>query len=1573
MRSKVRRAFLIIASLALLFVLYSNYIRPTRVALVNFRDFQYADFLEANTNPFIRVSRVDLSDERRTNLNRYSVVYLFGMGLRLNEVQTESIARAMQRGAKVYAYASTSMESDLTNLTLEELEKVDGYFSNGGRTNIRRLLNYSRRVLDNKLIFSEEVKAPFEIPADVFFHLGDETFFTDFAGYQAFYEREGLYTENRPRVSVVTTNIGPRNANRAHVDMLIKNLEEKGLNVYPFSGFEKRLEFLEDIDPSLVVLLPHGRFVPGKIDQAREWLIDQNIPVLAPLTVFEPYEEWLEDQRGISGGMLSQSIVVPELDGAKYPYTIAAQFEDRRGLNVFKGIPGRIEIFSEMVKNWTALQEKSNSEKKVAIYYYKGPGLNSMVAGGMEVAPSLLNLLRELKKSGYETGPLPEDETELLEIIQKKGSILGPYAKGAFAEYLDTGRPAKIPAGIYSGWAEKLLAPEMYRAVVENYGDAPGEYMNIDKGDEQYLAVTRILFGNIALLPQPLPGYGEDTFTLIHGAETAPPHPYVASYLWAREEFGADAIMHFGTHGSLEFTPWKQSALSQFDWPDALVGGMPHFYVYVINNIGEAVIAKRRSYAGIISHLTPPFGEAGMYGDLEIIHDRIHLYEETENQLLKQEYKETIRRSILDVGLYTDLGWDDFEDKEFTKEKMDRVHDYIHTLEEAKITLGLYTLGENYDAEDLKETARLMAIDPLSYSMSQLDLAAGRAKSSDVDDPHYFDERYRQKASYIIESVLSGERPVTDFIKGEGALRSDGTRIHDKDDDGSDFMADMMQLGEVSISTEDLYREHDKNVDDQKIRELTLEVVTDPEKRDYLLSLKDESNLRKALLLQDPRGLARARRVARFIPEMKKAIDLSETKELKELVSLMVHPNHREKIFEYISDEEALDRIKAHQEQIRRGKTERFFSEEYSDDLFLSIDNERFSKQLDEWDLKRLRNFIRRIAFYLENEPLRDMSGEVSDPRSEAVWRIINSERNLGLVKKVFSRAENRYDELIERNADIERLEGIYNDTLFAIERSYDSLAGSGEAELASVINALSGGYIEPSSGGDPIVNPGSVPTGRNLYSIDAERTPNEEAWRIGKRLADALIQTSLETSGKYPRKVAFTLWGGEFIRQRGITLAQIFHLLGVEPVRNSRGVVHDVRAVPTSELGRPRIDVVVQTSGQFRDVAASRIYLINKAVEIAAADMCDEHDNFVRKGSRKAEEVMIERGFSPLEARQFSNARVFGGVGGNYGTAIGGLVESGDQWEDDTEITDRYLKNMGAIYSESHWGHFQDGIFEAALQGTDTIVQPRSSNVWGPLSLDHVYEFMGGLNATIRNVTGRDPDAYFSDLRNRWDPRMQGAGEAIWTETRTTLFNPKYIGALMEGGASSAEVFAETFRNTYGWNVMKPDVIDQAIWEGLYDIYVEDSYELDIQDFFEERNPYALQEMTAVMLETIRKEYWQADEATVAAIAELHARLVTEHDAGCSGFVCDNARLQEMIAGVIGSQLREAYRKELERALVGESPESKEGMTLEKERLDLESLKEVVEENLMSILFMLLVMGLLSYAVIHGGMKHRG
>ena len=556
----------------------------------------------------------------------------------------------------------------------------------------------------------------------------------------------------------------------------------------------------------------------------------------------------------------------------------------------------------------------------------------------------------------------------------------------------------------------------------------------------------------------------------------------------------------------------------------------------------------------------------------------------------------------------------------------------------------------------------------------------------------------------------------------------------------------------------------------------------------------------------------------------------------------------------------------------------------------------------------------------------KSLHGKIPESMKEAMKKM-GTNMDPGKAPKEYSKEDIEFSLAV---TEVER-------TIKNIGNYKNALLTSPEEELASLMNALKGGYTTPTPGGDPIANPNTLPTGRNMYAINAEATPTESAWEKGIALAKQTIDTYKQRhNDSIPRKVSYTLWSSEFIETEGATIAQVLYMLGVEPVRDAFGRISDLKLIPSAELGRPRIDVVVQTSGQLRDLAASRLFLINRAVEMAAGAKDDKYENQVATSVIEAERVLTEKGLSPKDAREISTFRIFGGINGMYGTGIQEMVESGDRWENESELATTYLNNMGAYYgSEKNWEVFQKFAFEAALTRTDVVVQPRQSNTWGALSLDHVYEFMGGMNLAVRNVTGKDPDAYLSDYRNRNNMKMQELKEAVGVESRTTILNPVYIKEKMKGGASSASEFAEVITNTYGWNVMKPAAIDKELWDNIYNVYVKDELNLGVKKYFEQQNPAALEEMTAVMLESARKGLWKASEEQVAELSKLHTEIVNNYRPSCSGFVCDNAKLRDYIASKADAPTAAQYKENISKIREAKASGNDKGVVMKKEEMN--------------------------------------
>ncbi|MCR2006991.1 cobaltochelatase subunit CobN [Bacteroides acidifaciens] len=1320
-KSKIILGVCIVAAALIGMSVWNAWFSPTKIAFINFQTIQQGSISKANDNSSIKLSEVSIDNLDR--LTGYDMVFINGMGLRIVEEQRQQIQQAADKGIPVYTSMATNPANNICNLDSVQQNLIRGYLTNGGKTNYRNMLNYIRKAIDGKISSIPEVEDPAERASDMLYHAGltnpdDELEFLTVADYEKFMKDNRLYKEGARKIMIT--------GQMADATGLIETLEKEGYNVYPVQSMIRFMSFIDEIEPDAIINMAHGRMGDKMVD----YLKAKNILLFAPLTINNLVDEWEKDPMGMAGGFMSQSIVTPEIDGAIRPFALFAQYEDEEGLRHSYAIPERLKTFVSTINNYLNLNTKPNSEKKVAIYYYKGPGQNALTAAGMEVVPSLYNLLVRMKQEGYNISGLPANAEELGKMIQTQGAVFNSYAEGAFNDFMQKGHPELITKDQYESWVKESLRPEKYQEVVDAFGEFPGNYMATNDGK---LGIARLQFGNVVLMPQNVAGSGDNSFQVIHGTNMAPPHTYIASYLWMQHGFKADALIHFGTHGSLEFTPKKQVALCSNDWPDRLVGAVPHFYIYSIGNVGEGMMAKRRSYATIQSYLTPPFLESSVRGIYRELMEKIKIYNNSQKENKDQESL-AIKTLTVKMGIHRDLGLDSIANKPYTEDEIARVENFAEELATEKITGQLYTMGVPYEPERITSSVYAMATEPIAYSLLALDKQRGKATDAISKHRSLFTQQYLTPARQLVEKLIANPSLATDEL----ICRTAG--------------------------------------------------IT-------------------------PQELAKARQIE------------AERNAPKGMMAMMMGA---------------------------MGKATKEYSKE---EIELAL----------------------------------------------AVAEVERTIKNVGNYK--------------------------------------NALMTSPEEELNSLINALKGGYTAPTPGGDPIANPNALPTGRNIYAINAEATPTESAWEKGIALAKQTIDTYKQRhNDSIPRKVSYTLWSSEFIETGGATIAQVLYMLGVEPVRDAFGRVSDLKLIPSTELGRPRIDVVVQTSGQLRDIAASRLFLINRAVEMAATAKDDKFENQVAASVIEAERVLTEKGVSPKDAREMASFRVFGGANGMYGTGIQGMVESGDRWESESEIADTYLNNMGAFYGdEKHWEVFQKFALEAALNSTDVVVQPRQSNTWGALSLDHVYEFMGGMNLAVRNVTGKDPDAYLSDYRNRNNMKMQELKEAVGVESRTTILNPTYIKEKMKGGASAASEVAQTVTNTYGWNVMKPAAIDKELWDNIYDVYVKDEYKLNVKDFFEKQNPAALQEVTAVMMETARKGYWKASPEQLSNIAKLHTDLVRQFGPSGSGFTGDNAKLQQFIASQVDAQTAANYNKELKQmkqaTLDGEA--TKGGMVLKKQSSD--------------------------------------
>lgn len=1421
---KIKKKHIFLALLAVIVLgglvkAYSAWVGTTRIAFLNYQAIALGQISHANDNAMIKLSEITTDDF--DHLDDYDMIIVNGMGLRIDENQRKQLEEASYK-VPTLTHAATNPANNIVSVDNFDADYLMQYIENGGKKNYHSMLAYIRKFIDGKKFMAPEPERVNERPDYLLTHFdpkdekGDELGFNSIREYNAFLAKNGLYKEGAPTI-LLTGFMG------AAPDME-KAFEKKGFMVYRINKLQSFIagHHADSIQANAVVNMAHGRLG----DYFVEFLKQKNIPLFSPLNINRLTTEWESDKQGMNGGFMSQSIVTPEIDGAIRPYVVFGQRINKEGLQEVYGIPDRMESFVESVQGYVNLKNKKNSSKRIAIFYFKGPGQNALTASGMEVVPSLYNLLVRLKNEGYNVGKLPANPQELAKMIQAQGAVFGTYAEGAYTKFLQSGHPALVTAQQFAGWTQKALSKKMIKEMNQLYGSFPGKYMATDDGK---LAVARLQFGNVVLLPQVMAGVGGDSFKIVHGTDQAPPYTYVASYLWARYGFSADALIHFGTHGSLEYTPRKQVALGSNDWSDRLIGVVPHFYIYTIGNVGEAMIAKRRTYAQTQSYLTPPFKESELRQTYKQLSDAIQSYEKkaTVEQSLK------VKALTVKMGIARELGLDAKQmNKPYSADEIARVENYAEELANEKITGKLYTLGVPYDNDDIRTSVYAMATDPIAYGMLAVDKLKGRAQEGVEKHKQLFARLYLSKARNTVTQLLGSASVSDEYIcryVGITPAELQMARKVEAMQAAPDPIQMMMQMADQIGGAKET---KPKKVDHRTVSELRAAKVS-----------------RKKKVPQMSReAFEKMEQTGRFPDKMMEAIKKGQ---------------------------------KWYQEDLKRAKMAKTGKGKSSQTGRSSKDKGMMMSKAPKYTRQQIR-------------------------LAQAITTVEHALQNVG-----------KYSEALRQ---------------------------SPLNEMSSLMNALNGGFTAPSPGGDLIVNPNTLPTGRNLFSINVENTPSEDAWEKAKELCDNTIKMYCERhKGEYPRKVSYTLWSSEFIETEGATIAQILYMLGVEPVRDAFGRVTDLRLIPSKQLGRPRIDVVVQTSGQLRDLAASRLFLINKAIEMAANAKGDKYDNLVKAGVTESERVLVEKGMSPKEAREVSMYRVFGGVNGNYGTGIQEMVTAGDRWDKESQIAEVYMNNMGAFYGdEKNWETVRKAAFEAALTRTDVVVQPRQSNTWGALSLDHVYEFMGGMNLAVRNVTGKDPDAYLADYRNHSNMRMQEVKEAIGIEGRTTIFNPAYIKEKMKGGASSASTFAEIVTNTYGWNVMKPKAIDKEMWDEIYNVYVKDKYHLGTKEFFDKQNPAALMEMTAVMMESARKGMWKATPQQLRDIAKLHTETVNKYKPSCSGFVCNNAKLRNYIASKTDAASAKEYQQNVEQIRDAEAAKnsSDKGMVMKKETLNEEAQK---------------------------------
>ncbi|MEB3283007.1 MAG: cobaltochelatase subunit CobN [Lyngbya sp.] len=419
--------------------------------------------------------------------------------------------------------------------------------------------------------------------------------------------------------------------------------------------------------------------------------------------------------------------------------------------------------------------------------------------------------------------------------------------------------------------------------------------------------------------------------------------------------------------------------------------------------------------------------------------------------------------------------------------------------------------------------------------------------------------------------------------------------------------------------------------------------------------------------------------------------------------------------------------------------------------------------------------------------------------------------------------------------------------------------------EITHLLKGLEGRYIPSGSSGAPTRGrPDVLPTGRNFYSVDIRAIPTETAWRVGQLAADALIERYTQENGEYPRTLGLSVWGTSTMRTGGDDIAEALALLGVQPVWDgpSRRVV-DFEILPISILGRPRVDVTLRISGFFRDAFPNLIDLFDQAV--VAVSQLDEPPelNPLAAQVKQETEVLMTAGLTKEQAEMRSRYRVFGSKPGAYGAGLQGLIAS-QNWTDEQDLARAYINWSSYAYTSQFNGESSQsklgGIsapeaFKNRLQQMQIVLHNQDNREHDILDSDDYYQFQGGLTASVRAITGKNPQTYFGDNSQPERPKVRQLKQEIARVYRSRVVNPKWIAGVMRHGYKGAFEMAATVDYLFAYDATA-NCVEDFMYEGVAKAYLLDE---TVQKFIQEKNPWALRDMAERLLEANQRGLWKA------------------------------------------------------------------------------------------------------------------
>ncbi|MBO1064755.1 MULTISPECIES: magnesium chelatase subunit H [Nostocales] len=1078
-------------------------------------------------------------------------------------------------GPKLLKFIPVQKVQDLRNWLI-----IYGYWNAGGSENVAALFwTIAEKYLDLKI---GDIPPPIETPDMGLLHPEYQGFFRSPREYLQWYRKrdqdvgaQGL----RPIIGIllyrkhVITKL-------PYIPQLIRYFEKAGLTPLPIfingveghvavrdwmtSDYETQQRQRGNIEtPSLtaeavkidaivstigfpLVGGPAGSMEAGRqVEVAKRILTAKNVPyiVAAPLLIQDIYS-WT--RQGVGGLQSVVLYALPELDGAIDTIPLGGLVGEQIYL-----VPERMQRLTNRVKSWVSLRQKPISQRKIAIILYGfPPGYGAVgTAALLNVPRSLIKLLNALKAQGYTVGDIPEDGEVLIQQI-KEADEINPMNVETFHETSPQNKNT-VNARTLEKWLGYLFTSRIEKQWKYLTGSGIKTY-----GDE--FNIGGVQLGNVWIGVQPPLGIQGDPMRLMFERDLTPHPQYAAYYKWLQNEFAADAVVHFGMHGTVEWLPGSPLGNTGYSWSDILLGNLPNLYIYAANNPSESILAKRRGYGVLISHNVPPYGRAGLYKELVNLRDLIAEYREDpeKNYLLK----EGICKKIVDTGLEVDCPFDDAK------------------------RLGIPFTPENV-----------------------------RMFSNHAFD-HYLVKLYEYLQ--VLENRL--------------------------------FSSGLHTLGEA--------------------------------------------------------------------------------------------PNHEE-----------------------------------------------LTGYLDA---------------YFGNEP--QSHREHREKEEEEITRLLNQSTD----------------------------------------------------ELTNLLRGLNGEFIPPAPGGDLLRDgAGVLPTGRNIHALDPYRMPSPAAFERGKEIAKKIISQSLDENKKYPETVAVLLWGLDAIKTKGESLGILLELVGAEPVKEGTGRIVRYDLKPLAEVGHPRIDVLANLSGIFRDSFVNIIELLDDLFQRAAEIDEPEEMNFIRKHALILKAQGVEN----------SSARLFSNPSGDFGSLVNDRVVDGN-WESGEDLGNTWESRNVFSYGRNDKGQARPEVLQTLLKTSDRIIQEIDSVEYGLTDIQEYYANTGGLKKAAEKQSGKKVQASFVESFSK-DTTPRNLDDLLRMEYRTKLLNPKWADAMANQGSGGAFEISQRMTALIGWGGTA-DFQDDWVYDQAADTYALDP---EMAEKLRKANPEAFKNILGRMLEASGRGLWQADGDKLEKLRQLY------------------------------------------------------------------------------------------------------